>query len=63
MISETTQFAELLSDVVEHSSSLNQLDLFIRKNYIKGLENAVREKLLSKQNNCNWDICYKIVIK
>ena len=61
--SEVVQFSEMLSEVVDHSPSLNKLDLFIRKNHVKDLEKSVREKLLLKQNNCNWDICYKIVIK
>ena len=61
--SEIEQFSEIISEVVEHSPSLNKLDLFIRKSSIKGLENMVREKISMKQKNCNWDICYKIVIK
>ena len=61
--SEIEQFSEIISEVVEHSPSLNKLDLFIRKSSIKGLENMVRNKISMKQKKYNWDICYKIVIK
>ena len=63
MPSECELFADCVAEVVDVSPNIKIFDLFIKRSHEKGLERIIRNKLLEKQMNCNWDINYRIVIK
>ena len=63
MPSESELFADIVAEVIDVSPYLKTFDLFVKRSHDKGLEKIIRNKLLEKQMNCNWDINYRIVIK
>jgi hypothetical protein len=63
MPSECELFAECLAEVVDVSTNIKKLDLFVKRSHEKGLDKVIHNKLLEKQMNCNWDIDFRIVIK